>query len=275
MAPLDNHYYHLLDRYEISRGQFAPYHTSFKPYRRLPIAELADAEYDSLQQFGSKADRFNVQFLANDNWEWSEKAQVSRKPILKYFYTHSPDLFSVKTEDFDLHINPVLWLYGGIESGGEPKTYRNTRGVEIRANIENKVSFYSFLAENQVRYPGYVRGRISDRLVVPGEAFWKRFGDRSFDFFTARGHVSFNPIKSINLQVGHERFLIGNGLRSMILSDYGPAYPYLKIQTQIWRFSYTNLFAQMRGEIPASFTGSTGTLSYPKKFFALHHLSHS
>lgn len=273
MAPLDNHYYHLLDRYEIGRGSFAPYHTAHKPYRRLPIARLADAQYDSLQQNGSRVDAFNVQFLANDNWEWSENAKVERKPILKYFYRNTTDLFSVDTKDFDLHINPVIWFRAGVESGDQPKPYRNTRGVELRANIEEKVSIYSFVGENQVRYPLYVRDRIEERGVIPGEAFWKRFGDKGYDFFTARGHVSFNPIKSINLQVGHERFHIGNGLRSMVLSDYSPSYPYIKIQTQVWRFSYTNLFAQLRGEIPSSRTGTPGSVSYPKKFFAMHHLS--
>lgn len=273
MAPLDNHYYHLLDRYEIEQGNFAPFHSSHKPLRRLPIARFADARYDSLRQHGTRVDRFNSRFLANDNWEWSEKAQVARKPILKYFYSATPDLYSVKTEDFDLHINPVLWLRGGVENGDEPRPYRNTRGVELRANIEQKVSIYSFVSENQARYPLYVRQRISDRRVVPGEAFWKGFGEGGVDFFTARGHVSFNPIKSINLQVGHERFHIGNGLRSMFLSDYGPAFPYLKIQTKVWRFSYTNIFAQMRGDIRATRTGASGSTNYPKKFFAFHHLS--
>ena len=273
MAPIDDHYYHLLDRYEISSGRFAPFHTSYKPYRRLPIAEFTDAIYDSIQHEGSAADKFNVQFLANDNWEWSERDQVARKPILKYFYRRKPDLYSIDTEDFDLHINPVLWLRAGFENGEGPNPYRNTRGVELRANIEDKVSIYTFIGENQVRFPTYVRDRINERKVIPGEAFWKEFGEQGYDFFTARGHVSFNPIRSINLQVGHERFHIGNGLRSMILSDYGPAYPYLKIQTKVWRFNYTNLWAQMRGEIKGANTGTPGSVGYPKKFFALHHLS--
>ncbi len=273
MAPIDNYYYHLLDRYEIGSGSFAPYHTSYKPYRRLPIAQFVDAQYDSLQRIGSAVDKFNIQFLANDNWEWSERDQVERKPILKYFYSRTPDLFSVATKDFNLSIKPVLWLQAGVENGDQPKPYRNTRGVEIRANIEDKVSIYSFLAENQVRFPFYVRERISERKVVPGEAFWKSFGEAGHDFFTARGHVSFNPIRSINLQVGHERFHIGNGIRSMILSDYGPAFPYIKIQTKVWRFNYTNLFAQLRGDIQATNSGAAGSVNYPKKFYALHHLS--
>jgi hypothetical protein len=273
MAPLDPYYYHLLDRYEIGKGSFAPYHTSHRPYGRLAIARLADALYDSLQQQGSAADRFNIQFLANDNWEWSEKAKVERSPLLKYFYRTTPDLYSVQTPDFDLHLSPVLWLQAGSEGGDLPKLYRNTRGLELRANIEQKVSLYAYVGENQARFPQYVRQRISERGVVPGEAFWKRFKDQGVDYFTARGHVSFNPIKSINLQVGHERFQIGNGLRSMILSDYGPAFPYIKLQTQVWRFSYTNIFAQMRGEIPSSPTGTPGSTDYPKKFFAMHHLS--
>lgn len=271
--PLNDFDYHLLDRYEIGQKSFANYHTSFKPIRRLPVATFFEQKYDSLQRRGTDADVFNSQFVLNDNWEWTDREKIERKPILGVFYKNIVDLYSVETRDFNLHVKPVLWLQAGFENNDEPAPWRNTRGLELRFNIEDKVSFYSFIAENQARFPGYVRGRINDRLVVPGEAFWKDFKEDGVDYFTARGHVSFNPIKSINLQLGHERFSIGNGLRSMILSDYGPAFPYFKIQTKVWRFSYTNLFAQTRGDIPASPTGSRGSVSYPKKFFALHHLS--
>jgi hypothetical protein len=268
-APLTEEYYQLLDRYEIKQSRFAEsFYSGFKPVQRSAIAQFVDNQLDSMQGLNQR-DLFNLRFLANDNWEWAEKDKVSRKPLLKYFYRHQPDLYSVDTEDFDLHVKPVLYLEGGVEAGEDRRPYINTRGVELRARINKKVGFYSLLTENQARFPGYVRERILEQTIVPGEGFYKGFKEGGVDFFQARGYVSFNPVRNINIQFGQDKFFIGNGQRSLLLSDVGNSYPFLKVQTQVWRFSYTNLFAELRGNFP----GRRNNPSDIKKFLALHHLS--
>ncbi len=273
-APQDERYYHLLDRYEIRQGHFSKtFFTSFKPIERSAIARFAENQLDSAAYQLSGADHFNLQFLLNDNWEWTPSAKVMQKPILKYFYRASPDFFHVRKADFDLHISPVLYLQAGTESGSEVRPFINTRGVELRASIDDKVGVYTFLAENQAVFPAYVRNQINERRIVPGEAFWKRFKDDGVDFFTARAYVSVKATKHIGIQFGQDRFFIGNGVRSLVLSDVGNSYPFLKVQTKVWRFNYTNLFAQLRGDVPGTLSGSSSNTRYPKKFMALHHLS--
>ena len=275
-APHDIGYYHLLDRYEIRSGQFSnTYFTSFKPIGRESIASFAEKLQDSADFKMSPADVFNIQFLLNDNWEWTPASDVEQKPKLKYFYKAKPDFYHVRTEDFDLHLNPVLHLRAGFEKDSDIRPMVNTRGVEVRGMIDGKVGFYTFLAENQAVFPAYVRERIwtPGQEIVPGEAFWKRFKENGVDYFTARAYVSLKASKHIGVQFGHDRFFIGNGMRSLILSDFGNSYPFLKIQTQVWKFNYTNIFAQLRGNVLGSVSGSGGTTRYPKKFMAMHHFS--
>lgn len=268
-APLTDDYYHLIDRYEIKQGKFAEsIFTGYKAYQRKGIADFVTHQLDSLSDL-NKVDEFNLQFLANDNWEWTEAAEVENKPILKIFYQKKTDLFSVDIPEFDLHVKPVLYFQMGKESDQDDLRYINTRGIELRGRINKKVSFYTFIAENQARFPSYVNSRISEQRAVPGEGFYKGFKEGGVDFFTARGYISFNATKNINIQAGQDRFFIGNGERSLILSDFGNTYPFLKIQTQIWRFSYTNLFAELRGNFPGRSSNNTDI----KKFFSLHHLS--
>lgn len=272
-VPVNSDYYHLVDRYEIKSGQITPsFFSSWRAYQRSQIAEFAD----TISTMGnlSSVDRFNLNYLKNDNWEWTEGADnESKKPILKHFYKVKSDLYHVRTKDFDLHINPVLHLGGGTESGSDVNTFINTRGVEVRGMIDNKVGFYSFLGETQTTLPLYVREGIEDQLVVPQEGFWKGFNENGVDFFTARGYISFQATKHINLQFGHDRFKIGNGYRSLILSDFSPAYLFLKTNTKIWKFNYTNLFTQMTADVEGNPTGLTGSSEYPNKYMALHHLS--
>ena len=276
-APLNSDYYHLPDRYEIRSGRFAQgFYTSSKAYERKGIAELADTLLADSSAKWSAADRFNLQYLQNDNAEWSKTATPeSKKAIFKTFYKRKADLFHYSDKDFDLHLNPVMYIQAGQDNDTDYKQYINTRGVEVRGTINNKVGFYSFVAENQARFAGYAADYINRIGAVPTEAFVKNFqgnsigtGAPGYDFFTARGYLSVNPTKNINLQFGQDRHFIGNGYRSMILSDFATSYPFLKASTRIWKFQYTNLFAQMKtsSRIP-------GDELIPSKYMALHHLS--
>lgn len=273
-APLNPDYYHLLERYEINSGKLADsFHSSYKPYQRKAIATFVDSLYLKNQGL-SPVDRFNLQYLANDNWEWSVTAQnESENPILNHFYRVKSDFFHVQTEDFDLHINPVLYLSAGLEAGQDIHPYTNTRGVEMRGMISNKLGFYTYLGENQAVYPGYVRTWIDENRVVPNQGFWKNFKENGVDFFTARGYISFDIIKNINLQFGHDRFFIGNGYRSMILSDFSNNYLFLKLNTKVWRLNYTNLFAQLTADSYIGRPGLIGQEKFPRKFMTQHHLS--
>ena len=106
--PLDPDYYHLVQRYEIKSGHFASsFHSNIKPYLRSDVAEFVDTLY-ATGRADSKVDQFNLQYLANDNWEWSKRDNnVSKKPLFKALYKNKSDLFHVDTKDFDLHVSPV------------------------------------------------------------------------------------------------------------------------------------------------------------------------
>ncbi|CAN5319705.1 hypothetical protein BH23BAC1_BH23BAC1_34840 [soil metagenome] len=271
-TPLNRDYYHIIDRYEIRSPQLSPtFHSSVKPYFRRAIANFADSIRASDMLLSSR-DEFNLEFLTNDNWEWSDSdTYLSRRSFLGLYKAKS-DLYHVDTEDFDLHINPVFYFSAGNESNSEVRPWINTRGVELRGMISRKVGFYTFVSENQAVFPTYVRDRINEFNVVPGEGFWKRYQQNGVDFFTARGYISFDAVKNINIQFGHDRFNIGNGYRSMILSDFGHNYLFLKVNTKVWKLNYTNIFTEMYGDAFGTTGGSIAT-RFPKKYMAFHHLS--
>lgn len=271
--PLNGDYYHWIDRYEIKSGVINPYfHTSWRAYQRKDVVSFADSALSEIEL--SAQDQFNLEYFRNDSWEWSSWANNdSKKAFLKHFYQKKSDLYAVRTKDFDLHINPVLQLSVGRESAASVNTFINTRGVELRGMIDNKVGFYSFIGENQMVNPSYVRDYRINNLTVPGEGFWKGYEENGVDFFTARGYISFDATKHINMQFGHDRFVVGNGYRSMILSDFSPAYLFFKVNTKVWKFNYTNLFTQMTADVFGNPSGLTGSSRYPDKYMALHHLS--
>ncbi|MCV9388265.1 capsule assembly Wzi family protein [Reichenbachiella ulvae] len=268
-APLNQDYYHLIDRAEVINGDVSPsIHSSFKPYRRVDIA----SHVDSLSQFEP-----NKKYLLTDNWEFvadGEEYARSKKPFLKWFYRSRADMLHVNKEAFQLKVSPVLYLGVGRDENSAGRPFINTRGIELRGQIDQRVGFYSFVGENQAIFPDYVQKYTASNGVVPNEAFWKKYGENGgVDFINARGYITFQATKHIGVQFGHDKNFIGNGYRSMLLSDFAAPSTFLKIQTKVWRIQYTNLFTELVADAPYSSFGSNGTEAFPKKFMTAHHLS--
>jgi hypothetical protein len=287
-VPLDPNTYRLLDRYVIKYGpdSLQDPHTSVRPYTRAAAAHLGERllSGDSLAYSNgslSRADRYNAQYLLKDNWMYSplgDSLNVSRQPILTYFYRDQTDLYHVQNKDFTLRVNPVLLLQAGKDGGENSLSglrYVNTRGISFEGTIDQRLGFYGFLTDNQEAVPGWVQQRIG-RDIIPGapvaphEGYTKYFkteGGSAYDFFTARGGVTYAATKHINVQLAHDRNFIGNGYRSLILSDYSAPYFFLKLNTRVWKFNYQNLFAELTAQ------RENADQVFPKKYLALHHLS--
>ncbi|MEM8895693.1 MAG: hypothetical protein AAGC88_14010 [Bacteroidota bacterium] len=274
-VPLNEDYYHLLDRYEIKQRAFSTdFFSNFKPYARQAIAGFLDSLPENVVT--SEVDEFNLNYLRNDNWEFTNSEdRFSKKPLLKKLYRYQNDLFAHNSESFDVHFSPVFQFAVGQDDNSGSTPFINTRGAEIRGVIDQKVAFYTYLGENQAVFPGYVQRWNERYQVVPGEGFWKRYNDHGFDYFSVRGYINFNATKHIGLQLGYDKNIIGSGQRSMLLSDFSSSYPFLKINAQVWKLQYQVMYSQLVADqffVPDG-SGSLGTREYPKKFMTMHQLS--
>jgi len=282
-VPKNLDYHRLIDRYEIKNGKFCNYlPNGVKPYPRKAIVALVDSvlKLDNL----SEQDKFNLNYLLADNPEWSgvrAKSQfplwgIFNKPILG-FYKYKPDFVRVKSKYFDLHLNPVFDLQVGGQGdidGREVLYYTNSRGAEFRGIVGKKVSFYSILLDNQAFLPTYVQNFTSTYSAVPSEGFWKKLDDDgAVDFLHARGYIHFNLLKTTSLQMGYDRHGFGHGYRSLFLSEFASPYSFLKLNTKVWRITYTNLYAQLVADVNQTPQGELlGNNPFPKKYAVFHRL---
>lgn len=278
--PLQMPAYHLLDRVEIKSGTLDTNYifTSAKPYIRFNAVLLAESTDNMDGVRFSPTDRYNQYYIYKDNNEWSYWGLIpSKKPFLKHFYKYPADFLRLKYYDeLLLKASPVLHMQLGKEQGVKGIRYINTRGAEIRGMINEQIGFYTLLTDNQVSYPDYAQQFTQTYNAVPGEGRVKDFnsmlGDSIFapghDFFHVRGYVTFQPAERVRLQFGHDKNFIGNGVRSLFLSDFSNNYLFLKINTQVWRLNYQNLFMQLTGQFKNNADGAL-----PRKYAAMHHLS--
>lgn len=175
------------------------------------------------------------------------------------------DFVNVKNDNYYVAINPVVDFEVG--SDGERTTWVNTRGAEIKGTIGNMFAFYTNVRENQAVFPMYIDEYVVSNKVVPGQGWSKRYKKTGFDYMNTSAYLALRPTSWFNATLGYGKNFIGDGYRSMMLSDNTLAYPYLKLTADFWRIQYTCMYAQMtdRNTIMADKT-------YAHKWAIIHYL---
>ena len=262
----------LIERLEIKRKTDSALNFSkTRPYSRMAVlTNIKNFTTGANAMKLSKVDKYNLNSLLMNNIEFAGgdwNRFKGKKPIAKRFYQTPANLYEVHIKDFDLVINPVIQVTVSKEKNNDETLYLNTRGLNLRGKIANKIGFYAYITDNQEKDPIYVRDWVNRRKAVPGEGFYKPFKNNGYDYFDARGYFTFNITKYIDATFGYDKNFIGNGYRSMFLGDAGNSNLFFKLNTRIWKINYQNLFMELH-----SATIPGGDKLLPKKYAAMHHL---
>lgn len=152
----------------------------------------------------------------------------------------------------------------------------NGKGLNLRGVLGPRIFFSSSFRETQALFPSYRRQWIEQNRAIPGNGYHKPFRSTLFnttealDFMNARGKVGISLSDQLTLEFGHDRHFIGNGIRSLILSDIATNYLFLRINAHLGRFNYQLLWGEL---LHGSHRDYPGDLLIPKKYLATHHLS--
>lgn len=219
-------------------------HTGFRPFNSSQVSELIEPTTKE----DSRASSF-----------WKKKL----------WFEH---LVDVEQDDYHFTLDPVVNFQVG--SSNTPKyLFINTRGYNLQGRIGKKISFYSVFLENQARFPEYVMVYGRSRRVILGQSSLLRgFGEDNdaYDYTYFSGEVSYSPNSTFTFTAGQGRNFIGEGYRSLLLSDGTFSYPFFRITTDVWIFKYVNIWAQLNDHRRDAQV-YTGVLA--KKYLSTHFLS--
>ncbi|MFT3884764.1 MAG: hypothetical protein QM724_04845 [Flavobacteriales bacterium] len=192
-------------------------------------------------------------------------------------------LVDIRDGGFRVTLDPLLDFMAGQDLRNDTAhdhthdMSHNGRGFWITGDLGPTVSFQTAFRESQAVLPDYLYRYAQARGVVPGQGRVKLFHERGLDFSWATANLSWSPRSWLNAQVGQGRHFVGNGYRSMLLSDNAGTYPYVKLSalTVNKKLQYTVIHAklQMYGEANRLPTGNAGESLYYWKRASFHHLS--
>lgn len=148
---------------------------------------------------------------------------------------------------FNLNIAPILNLTYGKDqfdtTGSSVQT--NTRGLWISGQMGKKLIFETAFLENQSFMPMYMRDYINATGVVPGQGRVKAFKKTGYDYASAYGILHYQATKNFYIRLGHGKQKIGNGYRSLLLSDNSFNYPYVQFTASFFKnkLQYSQTYA--------------------------------
>ena len=212
----------------------------------------------------------NTYEIVNGNWKLKYRSYLPvtaydstvflNRKYKKYSWIRRKLLYEnfviIDTGNLYITIDPLLNLSGGREVGdaveatgvNHRNVFNNTRGLLIRASIGKKFSIETYAYENQAKFPTYIDDFVENTGVVPGQGRVKDFKDDSFDFSQSGAYFSYAPWKVFDFQFGHHKHFIGDGYRSLILSDNAFNYPFLRLNLHSVnrKWHYSVLYAGMQ-----------------------------
>jgi len=269
-----------LDRLEIKYGS-EDFHSALRQYTR---EEAVQFFLESRNKASYNESDFIAEYIINDNDDLFREIDSTlvelttiNNGLFNTFYKTPGQLFSVNEDDFKLVANPILHLGFGSESSNDNIIFQNTRGFDIRGTVDDKMYFFTAIYENQADFNEYHLNLIEKFKSIPGQGLYKDYDsgiiDRldGFDFLNAKAYLGFNISKSIALELGHNNHFIGNGYRSLLLSDYSNNYFYLKFLVNVWKFNYQTIFAELAAVSSRFQPGGDNLIA--KKYMATHYLS--
>ncbi len=177
-------------------------------------------------------------------------------------WAFNKNIYSVKRDDYTFVLNPVFDIRKG--SGD---FFSTRRGGYARGSIGSKFKWITSFYENYQSFDPRITEIVKNTAVAPGEAEVKNpLG--YFDYSVSSGGISYEFSKFFQLTGGHGKNFIGNGYRSLLLSDAAGNYPFLKSNIKIGRVNYSAVIAE--------FIDFTNNLSADglkqKKYGSFHYL---
>ena len=166
-----------------------------------------------------------------------------------------------------MDVAPLLDAQFGYSNRNQG-VYRALPGLAANIRLGKTLSFYGDVFAGSEKPAEYIDSFINSTGVIPAMGK-NRSSDGNPSIANPTARLSYAPGDIFQFELGYGKNFIGQGYRSVFLSDVASNYPYLKITTDVWHFKYVNIFSMLEGTDLK--TGKP--TDFQKKYTTTHYLS--
>ncbi|WP_437920247.1 gliding motility protein RemB [Sphingobacterium sp. LRF_L2] len=220
--PYSPHLYQKMD--DLMYSPSTRYHTAIKPYI---LKDALKVKMDSIQSSNP---------YDSNNWF-----------LRKIFNEH---LVQVEKEDYTFYADFLPDMVIGKDLGTtERNTWINTRGIQAGLSIKDKFTLYTSFYENQGVFPDYLDQYIVEHEVVPGQAYTNLKENNKKDWMYVTATMVYDVNKYLNVSLGYDKAFIGDGYRSMLLSDFSSNFANLRLTGTVGNVQYASIWGYMNDPV--------------------------
>jgi hypothetical protein len=177
-------------------------------------------------------------------------------------------LFDESKTNIKINIAPQIHSEIGFDALKNNTTFFQSGGIKIESSIGTKFYLRSEYLAGIFREPNFTDTLISETKVLQGLGIaYLHSKENSYSFQNFNGYLSFSPKAFVNFQLGKDKLFLGDGYRSLLLSDVAVNYPFFKTSFQFLNFQYNVWYSWFNNiqdayGLRSSFKNKYGTFHY-------------
>ena len=247
-------------------NQIIPHDYQFYQKLNRSVYDISQRFHSSIKGFHADHSSLTAAYdsLINVNTNKSEKQSWIERKLLQ------EHLIQFENEDYKFYADFLPDFQIGKEFKSGKTTWLNTRGFQAGGNVGKTFSFYVNAFENQAKFADYINEYVIANSVVPGQGFGK-LGTDTQDWMNATALLSYSPNKYLNFALGYDKNFIGDGYRSILLSDVSSNYSFFRLRASLGNLQYQTIYAYMLDPGAPKLTNDR-RLGDRSKWMAAHYL---
>lgn len=191
-------------------------------------------------------------------------------PIKNFFLSKTFNEGPNKRNQFNFQTLPLVDLQTAYDLQPQKFLSEISGGAFMKLNINNDFSAVINTIGGKLSLPNFLDTSIqTNNFLLPGLGRAYKHKDGGYQYSNISGYLSYSPNDVFNFQAGNGKHFIGEGYRSLLLSDYSNNNPYFGINTNVWRVQYNVWYSWMKDF--SAYDGSQASLK--NKFGTFHYLS--
>lgn len=143
-------------------------------------------------------------------------------------------------------------VYAGRDLSSKTATWLTGIGAQIGGDLAPNFHYNFNFSANNGQLPAYMTAYANATGYIPGQSADEAPNSNIKDWYYTSFRLSYSPSKFVNFELGKDKNFIGDGYRSMMLSDFASNYPFFKTTLTGGSLQYTIMYAYLNNPLNTS-----------------------